>query len=282
MHQSLITNYEATVAWNVAPQEHYFICYTEDSSQDVNYVAEIVDQNIGVLFELYNIDELRYTASHAEALQIGVLLFPSPTGKASTGRATFTCCHRLTGTAGYVGHVSYLTPSHTDWTQRSHHGGLQNPAEEYHPMILMAEFTNVVQRSVRGDPQPPSWLLEGISIYNGLFHTTEWNGSEGYRNLIRHVYDRKRSEIFYGHTLESSRPTISTTDVYFGGALIAKYLASRFGEDILLRLTKNEHSGFEETLAAEMDTAGTTVQAEFEGMRDWLGQMLCRFPRLRC
>ena len=87
-----------------------------------------------------------------------------------------------------------------------------------------------------------------------------------YKISARSIPDR----LFCCQTLAGELPALSTTDAYFGGSLILKYLADTFGEDLHVRLVRHTHPTFIEALNAEFEAAGTTVPEVFQGLRAWL------------
>ena len=84
------------------------------------------------------------------------------------------------------------------------------------------------------------------------------------------MHERIPDRIFLATSLGSDTPSLTTSDVYFGGALIMKYLADRFGEDIHNRLVRHTHPTFDEAMAAEFEASGTTATEVFEDLQTWL------------
>ena len=97
-------------------------------------------------------------------------------------------------------------------------------------------------------------------------------GPSGFDSLVRYVHDRIPDRIFLAKSLGSDQLSLTTSDVYFGGALILKYLADKFGEDIHRRLVRHTHSTFDEAMAAEFEASGTTASEVFEDLQAWLKQ----------
>ncbi|MYF64449.1 MAG: hypothetical protein F4185_00150 [Chloroflexi bacterium] len=92
--------------------------------------------------------------------------------------------------------------------------------------------------------------------YEGMFNSTEYNRTEGFRSLVRYVHDQIPDRLYCCQALEgttprwesSTTPTFGSTSFYFGGSLILKYLADAFGEDIHVRLMRHQYPSFEESV----------------------------------
>ena len=64
----------------------------------------------------------------------------------------------------------------------------------------------------------PSWVSEGLSTYDGLFNTTAWNQTEGFRALVNYVYTNRRDAITQAPALwwrceVRARPALSDLSV---------------------------------------------------------------------
>ena len=137
----------------------------------------------------------------------------------------------------------------------------------------MHEFSHAAQHTIWGSNRPvPTWVSEGLAEYDGMFHTTEYNRTTGFDSLVKYVHDRIPDRLYCCQTATSSVPTFGTTDIYFGGALIMKYLADTFGEEIHVRLVRHNHPTFVEALAAEIEAQGTTVPDVFDDLTAWLNR----------
>ena len=111
-----------------------------------------------------------------------------------------------------------------------------------------------------------------MAEYDGMFHTTEYNRTAGFNSLVRYVHDRIPDKLYCCQTADSRSPAFGSTDVYFGGSLILKYLADTFGEEIHVRLLRHTYPTFAEALAAEIEAEGTTVPDAFNDMLAWLDE----------
>ena len=147
------------------------------------------------------------------------------------------------------------------------------PHDDYHAKNLVHEFTHAGQRVIWGsvNTRPvPQWVSEGLAEYEGMFNATEHNRTVGFDSLVRYVHDEIPDRIFLAKSLGSDQLSLTTSDVYFGGALIMKYLADKFGEDIHRRLVRHTHSTFDEAMAAEFEASDTTATEVFEDLQAWL------------
>ena len=263
------------IDWLEADHGQYSICYTTEYEEDVAFVERWIDHAESLMRDKYRVAKfvrpLAQTPFH-----LYVVLLPEPNADADTGTTRFQCCYDASGaytSSGAFARIPYLTPSHPEWTTRPTWGGMQLPAADYHAKNLVHEVTHAGQHSIYGGPWPrqiPAWVSEGLAEYEGMFNATEHNRTVGFATLVRYVRDTIPDRVFYGQTLASGDLTLSTSDVYFGGSLILKYLAETFGEDLHVRLVRHAHPTFIEALAAEFAAAGTTVLEVFQGLRAWL------------
>ena len=213
----------------------------------------------------------RLSTSGGTRLHVNIMLLPEPNSDASTSTTRFKCCYGGPGTSVRFAQIPYLTPSHPNWTARPAWGGLQQPPDDYHAHYLVHEFSHAAQHTIWGSQRPvPTWVSEGLAEYDGMFHTTEYSRTAGFNSLVRYVHNRIPDRLYCCQTAESRVPTFGSTDVYFGGSLILKYLADTFGEEIHVRLVRHQYPSFAEVLAAEIEAAGTTVPEAFEDLKTWL------------
>ena len=241
------------------------------------FVKRWIDHAEELMLDKYQAD-LR-NARGRTRLYVNVMLVPQPNDQANVGRTGFYCCQDASGRenwrSGEFAQIPYLTPSHPDWDTRPTWGGMRLPPDDYHAKNLVHEFTHAGQRVIWGsvNTRPvPQWVSEGLAEYEGMFNATEHNRTVGFDSLVRYVHDRIPDRIFLAKSLGSDQLSLTTSDVYFGGALILKYLADKFGEDIHRRLVRHTHSTFDEAMAAEFDASGTTASEVFEDLQAWLKQ----------
>ena len=272
------SEYDSSIEWLEFASDQYSICYTAQYAEDVPFVKEWMDRAVRLMNDKYKVSNLYYEQLR---LYINVLLLPQPNSDADIGTTRFKCCWGYGDTAGgtfqrvgWFAHIPYLTPSHRDWKDHSLWGVMQLPANDFHAKNLVHEFTHAVQRSIWGEGSrpAPTWFSEGLAEYEGMFNTTEYNQTVGFNSLVRYVHDEIPDRLSCCQTLGSELPSFSTTDVYRGGALIMKYLADRFSEEMHVRLVRHRHPTFVEALAVEIEAQGTTVPEVFEDLQTWLAQ----------
>ena len=270
--QGQCSAYDADIEWLESAYDQYSICYAAEYEDDVNFVREIIEDGIQLMREKYEEDTL--SNRNGDRLHVNIMLVPEPNHEATTGTTRFKCCYDSSGTLssqGTFAQVPYLTPGHSDWKRYPRFGGASLTPENYHAKTVTHEFVHAIQHTIWGSSRNvPSWFSEGQAEYDGMFNTTEYNRTSGFRNLVDLVHRRHRDNILLGQTLGSDEPRLVVAEVYFSGSFVLRYLSERFGEEIQLRLMKHEYATFNEALVAEMESAGTTVLTEFEGMRDWL------------
>ena len=273
------SEYDSSTEWLEFASDQYSICYTAQYSEDVLFVKEWMDQAVRLMNDKYNVPDLYFEQLR---LYVNVLLLPQPNSDADVATTRFKCCWGYGDTvggkyqrSGWFAQIPYLTPSHSKWTTRPTWGGMRLPPDDYHAKNLVHEFTHAIQHSVWGAASQspvPRWVSEGLAEYEGMFNATEYNRTVGFDSLVRYVHDQIPNQLFCCSTDESNLPSFGTTDVYFGGALIMKYLADTFGEEIHVRLVRHRYPSFAEALAAEIEAAGTTIPEAFADLKAWLDQ----------
>ena len=188
-----VLGYEG-ITWLGAKHEQYSICYTAEYEQDVAFVEDWIDHAAGWMGDKYGVTELRNPRADTP-LHVNVVLIPAPNADADTGTTRFMCCYDASGafsSDGGFARIPYLTPSHPEWATRPAWGGMSLPPDDFHAKNLMHEFTHAAQFTVGAitwPPRVPWWISEGLAEYEGMFHTTENNRTEGYDNLVRYVHD---------------------------------------------------------------------------------------------
>ena len=270
--QGQCSAYDADVEWLESAYDQYSICYVAQYSEDVEFVSQIIEDAKQLMLDKYEEETLRNR--HGELLHVSIMLVPEPNHEASTGATRFKCCYDSSGeldSRGTFAQIPYLALGHSDWRRFPTFGGARLTPENYHAKNLVHEFVHAIQHTIWGSNRNvPLWFSEGQAEYDGMFNATEYNRTAGFRNLIERVHRRHRDDILLGQTLSSDEQRLVVTEVYFSASVVLRYLSLRFGEDIQLRLMKHTETTFNEALTVEIEAAGSTVQAEFEGMRDWL------------
>lgn len=148
--------------------------------------------------------------------------------------------------------------------------------DDYHAKTLVHEYVTVGHQVVKrskesGWTSGPSWFVQGLEEHDGIFHTTDENRTEGFAALLRYATDRLRTEIHCCRTL--GEPTIGTSDAYFGGTLILRFLAEVYGEQIHAALLRSVEPTFGAALAAELGWRGVTIEDAFAAMRTWFAAL---------
>ena len=147
------------------------------------------------------------------------------------------------------------------------------PPDDFHAKNLIHEFTHAGQQILGVFRRPvPTWVFEGLAEYEGTFNATEHNRTVGFDSLIRYAHERIPDQIFLAGALGGDEFSLTTSDVYFGGNVIMKYLADRFGEDIHRRLVRHTYASFDEALWAEFEAAGTSTPQVFADLQAWLAE----------
>ena len=282
--QGQCSAYDADIEWLESAHEQYSVCYTREYAGDVKFVTEVIEDAKKLMRTKYQVETLGN--GRGGGLHVNIMLLPEPNHEASTSTTWFKCCYDSSGgydrSQGTFAQIPYLTPGHSDWSEAPTFGGARLTPDNFHAKNLTHEFIHAVQRTLwrTRNTHVPDWFVEGQAEYDGMFHTTEYNRTTGFRNLVDHGHRYHRDKIILGQTLGGDDNRLVVTEIYFSASIVLRYLSERFGEDILLRLMKHEYPTFHDALMAEMDSAGTTLEAEFEGMRDWFDR--CRSDSNDC
>ena len=304
--QGRCSAYDASVDWLEAPYEHFSICYTAAYADDVAWVALWVDYAHRWNVWKYGIDGLRvarywpqgppgggnagyHGGEHAARLHVSIMLLPTSDRFASaspSGSSTrFMLANGVYDGVDYgpsegavrFAYIPYVTPSSPDWGDSDGYGTLRGRAPDYHAHYLMHEYTHAAQQTIlQGEPERPRhwnhvphWITEGLAEYEGNAHTTTYNSTVQYENLLRYVVETIPDRIFCCENLTGAQ-SISTTDAYFGGRLILYWLADAIGEDVHVRLLRHDHDTFAEALTAELAAADMTMQEAWSAFTAWV------------
>ena len=272
--QGQCSAYDPDISWLEEAYTGFSICYTQGYRRDLEFVARWVNHAKDLLLTKYELPRFEdpYTR---QPLHISIMLLPEADDYADTSSSAFQCCYDASGqrsNSGLFGRIPYLAPSHEDWGRRSRWGALQLPPDDYHAKVIVHEVFHAGQRSIWGfDRRVPEWVHEGLAEYEGMFNSTEHNKTHLLDSLVRYFRDRIPDSISLD-TSESGDPSITASDIYFGGSLILTYLANHFGDDIHRRIVWHEYDTFDEAMAAEFEAAGTTTEEVFNDLLIWIGR----------
>ena len=298
-------DYDPDIAWLEKAYEHFSICYTATYADDVSWVASWLTYIHWHLARKYDIEGLRaarywpgegyYGGNRAAKLHVSIMLLPAPDRFADTGTTRFMLANGVYDGVDYgpstaavrYAYIPYLTPSAPDWSAHDHGwGSLRSPTWQYAAHYLMHEYTHAVHHTIwDGEPErplawndkPPWWVSEGLAEYEANAHTTAYNRTVQYQNLVRYVVETIPDRIFCCETLTGEK-SISTTDAYFGGRLILYWLAEALGGDVHVRLVRHQHDTFEAALIAELADAGMTIEEAWETFRVWVAGQYAQLP----
>ncbi len=270
--QGQCSAYDPDIEWLESVYDQYSICYTAQYTDDVEFVSGIIEDAKQLMKDKYQSDTLR--DGNTRTLHVNIMLVPEPNHEATVSSTRFKCCYDSSGrlsSRGQFAQIPYLAPGHSDWRASPTFGRARQTPDNFHAKTITHEFVHAIQRTVwRASQNVPQWFSEGQAEYDGMFHTTEYNRTIAFRNLVDLVYRRHRDDILLGQTLASDETTLVVADIYGSANIVLKYLSGRLGEGFQLRLMKHSEPTFNEALTAEIETAGTSMQAEFAGLRDWL------------
>ena len=237
--------------WLKAKGTQYTIYYVSDYEQDVEFVRIWLEQTEYLMLDKYGVRRHGY--------DMLVYLHPAPTENANLGLARLFCCSQNQA------QLHYLTPSAPAYGEGPL-GTLGLPANDYRAKSLVHGYIMVGHQRISANKprgfgyyDTPKWFYEGLQEYDGMFHSTEVNRTIGYKRLLDHA-DKKLRDTFY---------SFGSTDKYFGGPLLMKFMSDQFGAGIHVDLLKNKQLTFEEALAEELKSHGRTVSEAFDDFQRW-------------
>jgi hypothetical protein len=147
--------------------------------------------------------------------------------------------------------------------------GLPKDGLDYHAKVLMSEYIPIGHYAVQDSRRAggwsyysaPSWFVQGLQEYDGIFHTTDTNRTDTAARLMR--WARQNEGRF-----ACCAKGIDVGDVYNGGAAFMAFLASMYGEGIHEGILRSEAKTFDEALANQ--TTPLSRLELFNRFRAWV------------
>jgi hypothetical protein len=217
---------------------NYSVFYPPGYEKDLEFARTWLDGAEALLKQKYGV---AFTGYH-----IDVYLYPEPNPTADTGKANLKCC------SGKTGVISFLAPSAPIWTDFHGLTGLRLPKDEnYQAKVLMSEYMTVGHYIVQDHRakgggwryySAPSWFVQGLQEYDGIFHTSDTNRDTTGAALL--AWAKSHPGAF-----KCCDSGLQISDVYNGGTAFVAFLAAEFGEDIHARLLRDDSLTFMAALA---------------------------------
>ena len=230
----------------------YTIYYVTEYEKDLEFVHKWLDHAEELMADKYGIKN--------HGISLKVYLHPATSRYASRGLATLLCC-----TSDKKGTIHYMTPSSPDYGTGTL-GGLQLRPDDYHAKTLIHEYISVGHERVterKGGGfryySAPSWFVQGLEEYDGMFHSTESNRTTGYDKLIRYA-DR---------SLQGQFCSFGSFSSYFGGTFMQRFLVERFGPGIHAELLRSNQPTFQLAFEEVLSRHDTTPDGAFEDFQPW-------------
>ena len=241
-----------TPQWLEEDNGQYTIYYRQEYEQDVAFVRTWLDRAEGLMLNKYGLSRTGY--------DISVYLPPAPTGRTGRGQSTLLCCSRN------AGEIHYMTPSAPAYGGGAL-GTLRLSADDYHSKTLMHEYITVGHIRIAEEDKSkgfqyysaPSWFVQGLQEYDGMFHSTESNRTTGYERLLDYA-ERSLQDTFYN---------FGSSSIYFGGLLLQRFLAEQYGEGIHLDLLTSGQPTFDLALDEQLAIHGRTASEAFDDFQRW-------------
>ena len=215
--------------WLQAVSPQYTLHYVSEFESDVAFVQRWLDATEQLMLDKYSVG--------THGVTVNIYLEPAPTGYVGVGRAVI---YTHEDQDDRQAEIHYMTPSSPAWEQARREGwttGIGRPFDDhYHAKTLVHEYVTIAHQHVRKRKDSgwtrdaPLWFAHGLEEYDGLFHTTPENRTDGPAHLMRYADAELRARIHCCQTL--AEPTIGTTDPHFGGVVILLFLAESYGERI--------------------------------------------------
>jgi hypothetical protein len=242
---------------------HYTVITRDGSEVDLGFARKWLDAAEQVMATKYHVVPDRY--------HVSVFLLNRPENDIDTTQSGQNRCCSIDSQGRKTGTIFLLGPSAPVWKERPLLSSLGLPKDgvDYHAKVLMSEYIPIghyaVQDSRRGWSYytAPSWFVQGLQEYDGIYHTTEANRADTAARLMRWARANERRFACCARGIEFG-------DVYNGGAAFIAFLASAYGEGIHERILRSDAKTFDEALADQ--TSPLSGSELFDRFRAWLGQ----------
>jgi hypothetical protein len=250
-----------------APQEpptasaHYTVITRDGSEVDLGFARKWLDAAEQVMATKYHVVPDRY--------HVSVFLLNRPENDIDTTQSGQNRCCSIDSQGLKTGTIFLLGPSAPVWKERPLLSSLGLPKDgvDYHAKVLMSEYIPIghyaVQDSRRGWSYytAPSWFVQGLQEYDGIYHTTEANRADTAARLMRWARANEGRFACCARGIEFG-------DVYNGGAAFIAFLASAYGEGIHERILRSDAKTFDEALADQ--TSSLSRSELFDRFRAWV------------
>jgi hypothetical protein len=243
---------------------HYTVITRDGSEVDLGFVRKWLDAAEQVMATKYHVVPDRY--------HVSVYLLNRPENDIDTTLSGQNRCCATDSQGRKTGTILLLGPSAPVWKERQLLSSLGLPKDgvDYHAKVLMSEYIPIghyaVQDSRRGWSYytAPSWFVQGLQEYDGIYHTTETNRTDTAARLLRWARQNEGRFVCCAKGIEFG-------DVYNGGAAFVAFLASAYGEGIHERILRSEKRTFDEALADH--TSPLSRSELFDRFRRWVRDM---------
>lgn len=263
--------------WLEARRSNYTIFYQAGFEPDVEFARTWMDRAEDVMRTKYGVSASDYSTS--------LYLHPSPTNGATVFTTTLTCCTQQPN-GKRAAAIQFLAPSASEWrtTPFAHPMGLTID-ENYQALVLMHEYitlghlTTQSSRTATGawqyyDAATPSWFVQGLQTFDGIFHSTAANRSLAFAGVGR--WGNANREGFVCCQTLGEEQSLLVGDAYSGGLLFHIFLTSRFGEDLHRRLLLSPEPTFYRALTKE---TGSSIGELFVVFREWFQTFCATCPK---
>lgn len=243
--------------------EHYTVFTRDGSEVDLEFARRWLDAAEQLMATKYRVAPDRY--------HISVNLLTRAENDIDTTQSGQNRCCETDSQGRKKGTIFLLGPSAPVWKEQRLLSSLGLPKDgvDYHAKVLMSEYIPIGHYAVQDSRQrggwsyysAPSWFVQGLQEYDGIYHTTETNRTDTAARLMR--WARENEGRF-----ACCANGINVGDAYNGGAAFMAFLASTYGEGIHERILRSEAKTFDEALADQ--TSPLSRSALFDRFRAWV------------
>ena len=227
--------------------DHVTICYTD--SNDAELVRPIIEEVLALNRDKYGIHTLAEPDLHVDPIHLNIHFVD--------GIRRWRL-NRLVPWDGEVKGIHYPSPSHPTMQNHNHRKSLAEMIFWLRPIPWQVT------------ENAPHWFVRDLGLYDAMFHISTHNSAQEFRSVVERLERRGSSIALSRELLRDNQPILSVSRSGLG-VIVLKYFADRFGEDLHSRLSSfGPDSSFYEVLHSELKAAGTTLNAEFMNMEQWL------------
>ena len=222
----------------------FIVCYIDGYKADAEITRDIVNEARAKFVVKYG---------RPARMSLQIKLYDEPTDSVRRGRTYYD------GSA-----IHFLTPSSPSADSCCSQLGLRFNETDYHRSTITHEYFHAFHDALNvvASWRWGGWFREGIAHHEGVTAMTQ----DRWRSVAEIVY-RDRT-ISCGQSFDGAEQIV-VTEVYWGGALLMRFLGDTFGEDVDRRLLLSSRMDVAHAITDELP-AGQTPCGLFDEFRAWM------------